>query len=91
MDIDGPDDSFEGWLEIDCYSSWEIYFRLQELDVPCFRESYQPLQVNTDTPLALVQAWSVFRQFTQPRQVLVSWLNHCWAQAVQEPYFPIKS
>ena len=57
---------------------WEIYRRLQELEISCQCSPNQPLKVQLRHPTAAIQLWSVVRQLTASRQELVSWLNDCW-------------
>lgn len=57
---------------------WQIYHRLQTLDIPCQCRTNKPLQVKLDGTLAAIQLWSVTKQFTASRQELVHWLNQCW-------------
>jgi hypothetical protein len=57
---------------------WQIYRRLQELGIPCYCRAYQPLQVGVQSGLALVQLWSVVRQFDAPRMENVARLDRCW-------------
>ena len=57
---------------------WEIYHRLQELQIPCQCSPNQPLRVQLDHATAAIQLWSVVRQLTAPRSELISWLNLCW-------------
>ncbi|MEL6321037.1 MAG: Asr1405/Asl0597 family protein [Cyanobacteria bacterium J06626_14] len=90
MDSNGLDNVSQGWLEVRHHASWEIFVRLQELDVPCSREPYHPLKIHARTPLALVQSWSVFRQFTQSRSELSSWLDRCWMCPGSESCSPLE-
>jgi hypothetical protein len=57
---------------------WQVFHRLQELEIPC---TYQPeagLRVEISSPLGALQLWSVLRQLnTSPRQ-LAQWLETCW-------------
>ncbi|AFY68952.1 hypothetical protein Pse7367_0649 [Thalassoporum mexicanum PCC 7367] len=56
---------------------WIAYQRLQELDIPCTCRCGQPLQVNLENAVALVQLWSVVRRIESSRHDLAQWLNHC--------------
>jgi hypothetical protein len=64
--------------EVDCQDRWQVYYRLQELDIPCQCASYQPLKVQIDHPLAAIQLWSVVQRVAAPRQQLADWLETCW-------------
>ncbi|MBW4621083.1 MAG: hypothetical protein KME17_17215 [Cyanosarcina radialis HA8281-LM2] len=57
---------------------WEIYWRLQQLDIPAQCATNQPLKAQITSPAAVVQVWSVVRQTTAPRRELVLWLHRCW-------------
>ncbi len=61
-----------------CEDRWQVYHRLQELDIMCQCSSYQPLQVNLQTPTEVIQLWSVVRRVSQPRQALIALLNQSW-------------
>ena len=44
-------------VEVSCVDRWQVYKRLQELDIDCWCESEQPLQVylkNTNEALSLI-------------------------------------
>lgn len=57
---------------------WTMYHRLQELDIPCHCGVNQPLKVSLSHPLAGIQLWSVMKQTTASRSVLLQWLHQCW-------------
>ncbi|PSB11529.1 hypothetical protein C7B62_05185 [Pleurocapsa sp. CCALA 161] len=57
---------------------WEIFRRLQALDIDCQCATNEPLLVNLNSPTTLAQVWSVIRQSTAQRHQLVDWLNDCW-------------
>ncbi|ARV61481.1 hypothetical protein BZZ01_25155 [Nostocales cyanobacterium HT-58-2] len=65
-------------VEVNWADRWQIYRRLQELDIPCRCETNQPLTVEINNPIAAIQLWSVVRQFTAPRQDLIWTLKKCW-------------
>jgi hypothetical protein len=56
---------------------WEVFRRLQELDIPCWCESNQPLTVEIKDVIAAVQLWSVTRQLTISRQDSIWMLESC--------------
>ncbi|MFS8867179.1 Asr1405/Asl0597 family protein [Synechococcus sp. H65.1] len=72
--------SFEGGycLQIPLGERWRIGRRLVELGIPavCTKEGH--LQVQVDTPLALLQVRSVIRQHMARRQELLEELEACW-------------
>jgi hypothetical protein len=57
---------------------WQVYYRLQELDIPCQCMPYKPLQVQLNHMLAAIQLWSVVRSLNSSNQELVDWLDRCW-------------
>ncbi|NJO73164.1 MAG: hypothetical protein HC833_04955 [Leptolyngbyaceae cyanobacterium RM1_406_9] len=57
---------------------WQVYARLQELDIPCTCLGDGSFQAQIDTPLAALQLWSVIYQFTSVRCQLVERLERCW-------------
>ncbi|MGF1497189.1 MAG: Asr1405/Asl0597 family protein [Elainellaceae cyanobacterium] len=88
MSIDNQNQQIESpqqWLEVNCAPSWEIYWRLQELEIPCSRKPYQPLWVQIDTPLSALQMWSVCQSIAQPKSALTDWLERCWSLKVDAP------
>lgn len=46
-------------LDIAWTDRWQIYQRLQELDIICVCETNQPLIVEVNNPTAAIQLWSV--------------------------------
>ena len=65
-------------VEINWTDRWFVYKRLQELDISCWCAINQPLQVQINTLQDAIQLFSVVRQFTRPRQVLIDSLESCW-------------
>ncbi len=65
-------------VEISWVDRWQVYHRLQELDIPCDCESNQPLEVEISNPIAAIQLWSVIQQFTASRPHLIRNLENCW-------------
>lgn len=57
---------------------WQMYYRLQTLDISCQCKTNRPLQVKLDSILTAIQIWSVAKQCTASRQELVDWLDRCW-------------
>jgi hypothetical protein len=66
-------------FEISSQERWQVYRRLQELDIACHCGPHKPLKVEIRGAIAAAQIWSVTRQFTASRQELIDWLEHCWA------------
>jgi hypothetical protein len=65
-------------VEIQAGDRWQIYRRLQELDISCQCEAHQPLRVEVEHGLDLIQLWSVIRQFDASRTENIEGLNRCW-------------
>jgi hypothetical protein len=61
---------------------WQIYHRLQELEISCKCSTGNPLTVAVDTPTAAIQVWSVARQPSTDRSQLVDWLDRCFTLQV---------
>ncbi|MGB3761066.1 MAG: Asr1405/Asl0597 family protein [Rivularia sp. (in: cyanobacteria)] len=57
---------------------WQIYHRLQELDIPCCCKSDGSLQVQIDNWIAAILLHSTVIQFTASRRSLINWLERCW-------------
>ena len=61
---------------------WQIYHRLQELEISCKCSTGKPLTVTVETPTAAVQVWRVARQPTLDRSQLGDWLDRCFTLQV---------
>lgn len=70
-------------IEVSWADRWQVYQRLNELDIPCCCETNQPLRVEVTNPQIAVQLWSVMRQLTASRQDLISSLENCWRSRYQ--------
>ncbi|MBZ8181743.1 MAG: hypothetical protein SAL07_17255 [Oscillatoria sp. PMC 1051.18] len=57
---------------------WQVYYRLQDLQIPCRCATNQELQVEVYSPTGAIQLWSVVRNLTASRRDLINWLNCCW-------------
>jgi hypothetical protein len=57
---------------------WTVYHRLQELGISCQCSLNEPLKVQLNHPLTVIQLWSVVKHTTAPRSVLLQWLHQCW-------------
>ena len=65
-------------VDIKYTERWQIYRRLQELEIPCHCLTNQPLQVEINSPLAIAQLTYVVKQSTAPRSELIDRLENCW-------------
>jgi hypothetical protein len=63
---------------------WEVFRRLQELDIPSWCESNKPLTVEIKDTVAAVQLWSVMQQLTASRQDSIRMLERCWRLRVDK-------
>jgi hypothetical protein len=59
---------------------WDIFHRLQSLDVQCKCSTNEPLLGELHSPTTVAQIWSVLRQFSASRTELIDWLDSCWQQ-----------
>lgn len=57
---------------------WLVYQRLQELEIPCQCEIYQPLRVQIPSSQTAIQLWSTIRSLTASRPELINFLKRCW-------------
>ncbi len=65
-------------VSVDWTDRWQVYTRLQELDMSCSCGMNQPLTVEISNVTAAVQLWSVAQQFTASRCALIQALERCW-------------
>ncbi|MEH2080916.1 MAG: Asr1405/Asl0597 family protein [Nostoc sp.] len=65
-------------VEVNWVDRWQVYQRLEELDIPCSCAANQPLKVEISNLTAAVQLWSVVRRFTASRQDQIWTLECCW-------------
>ncbi len=65
-------------VEVNWADRWQVYHRLQELQVPCQCLTNQPLRVEINTPLATMQLWGILRRLRASRSESVNWLECCW-------------
>lgn len=65
-------------IQINTIARWDIYYRLQDLAIPCTCQTGQPLQVNIQSTKDAIQLWSVVKRITACRQDQIAWLNICW-------------
>lgn len=61
------------WLD-----RWQVYQRLQELQIPCSCATNQPLRVEINSVTQAMQLRSVLKQINCSRQELQQWVQHCW-------------
>jgi hypothetical protein len=61
------------WLQ-----RWEVYHRLQALEIACECGVNQALTVEIVTPLDILQVWVVMRNIRSSRMELINCLENCW-------------
>ncbi len=57
---------------------WQVYQRLQSLNIACHCSPDGGVAVEINSPTALAQLSSVVKQLTASRSDLISWLECCW-------------
>ena len=72
-------------VAIDDVHKWEMYHRLQALQIPCQCFMHKPLQVELTSPIAAIHFWSIIQRLTAPRSQLVERLNLCWQKEMPQP------
>ncbi|BAY10395.1 Asr1405/Asl0597 family protein [Calothrix sp. NIES-2098] len=65
-------------LQIPLSDRWRIYYRLQELMIPCSCPADGSLRVQVNSLQAEMLVRSTVMQFLASRQELVDWLERCW-------------
>ncbi|MBE9063508.1 Asr1405/Asl0597 family protein [cf. Phormidesmis sp. LEGE 11477] len=65
-------------VTVSCEDRWQVYHRLQELDIDCECGSFQPLKANLQTPTEALQLWSIVRRISAPKQSLTAALDRSW-------------
>ncbi|MEO1432026.1 MAG: Asr1405/Asl0597 family protein [Cyanobacteria bacterium J06633_8] len=65
-------------VQIPYHQRWQIYHRLQELNIPSSCREDGSLQVQINNPMAAILLHSTVVQFTASRQSLINWLERCW-------------
>ncbi len=65
-------------VDVPLIDRWRIYYRLQELMIPCLCLPTGNLQVEVQNAIAAILLRSVVQQFVNSRSELVNWLDRCW-------------
>jgi len=65
-------------VEISWLDRWQVYQRLQELEITCWCAIDQPLRVQLNSAVQVAQLESVLRQYRYSRRELQVWLDRCW-------------
>ena len=72
-------------ITVSCEDRWQVYHRLQELNIHCQCGGFQPLEVEIKTATEAVQLWSIARRVSQPREKLATALEKNWRRACSAP------
>ncbi|MFM7406439.1 MAG: Asr1405/Asl0597 family protein [Cuspidothrix sp.] len=70
-------------IDINWADRWQVYQRLQELDITCICEINEPLTVEIKNTTTAIQIWSVVKRFTASRQDLIENLEKSWRSPYQ--------
>ena len=65
-------------VTVSCEDRWQVYHRLQSLDIDCCCSGIKPLTVSLRTPTEALQLWSIVRRVSEPKHVLVELLQQSW-------------
>ncbi len=65
-------------LSVNGMERWDVYHRLQELEIPCQCSINQPLTVQISCPNHLLQVWIVVKRINSLRHDLVATLENSW-------------
>ena len=65
-------------VTVSCEDRWQVYHRLQSLDIDCCCSGFKPLTGSLRTPTEALQLWSIVRRVSEPKHVLVELLQQSW-------------
>lgn len=65
-------------VQVSWLDRWQVYRRLQELEIPCWCGVDQPLRTQINTVKQAAQLISVLKQVSASRAELAQWLECCW-------------
>lgn len=77
MSIDKLPSEAEKIFPLSAWERWQVYHRLQFLDIECQCSLHQPLPVRIDSHAQPLQLWTVLRQLEAYRGCLIPWLETC--------------
>ncbi|TRU28774.1 MAG: hypothetical protein EWV92_02275 [Microcystis aeruginosa Ma_MB_S_20031200_S102] len=72
MSIDKSPSEAEKIFNLSAWDRWQVYHRLQDLDIECQCSLHKPLQVRIDGPAQLLQLWIVLGQVKVSRGCLIA-------------------
>lgn len=76
--------SFKRVVEVSQIDRWQVYRRLQELEIPCHCQTNRSLTVEISSIATAIQLWSVVRQLNTERKDLIEVLERCWHHRYHE-------
>ncbi|MEL6604929.1 MAG: Asr1405/Asl0597 family protein [Cyanobacteria bacterium J06614_10] len=65
-------------VTVSCQDRWQVYHRLQELDIDCQCGGFKPLIVDVQSATEAAQLWSVANRISESRQTLIARLIKSW-------------
>ena len=65
-------------VDIPINDRWQVYYRLQELQIQCWSPPDGSLKVDIRNDVDAILVCSAVMHITATRQVLVEWLYQCW-------------
>ncbi len=78
MSTDKLPSEAEKIFPLSAWDPWQVYHRLQDLNIECQCSLHQPLRVRIDASAQLLQLWIVLRQVEASRGCLIPWLETSW-------------
>jgi len=78
MSTDKGPSKGEKIFNLSVWEPWQVYQRIQSLDIECKCSLHKLLQVRIDSPAQLLQLWIVLRQLEASRYCLIPWLETRW-------------
>ena len=82
--VDSSNSSTSKGVLVTCEDRWQVYHRLQDLDIACHCRGFQPLQVEVKTPTEALQLWSILKRVSSSRAALIGSLDQCWKASSSE-------
>jgi hypothetical protein len=65
-------------VEVECGDRWQVYHRLQDLEIPCQCRAHKALKAYITSPTDAVLLWCVVRHVSLSRPEQVQVLERCW-------------
>ncbi|MFN9675743.1 MAG: Asr1405/Asl0597 family protein [Microcystis sp.] len=77
MSTDKGPSKGEKIFNLSVWEPWQVYQRIQSLDIECKCSLHQLLRVRIDASAQPLQLWPVRRQLEAYRGCLIPWLETC--------------